>query len=315
MTFNPNRDIKDLSGKVILVTGGNSGLRKEPVFQMAKHDPYRIVMASRSQSKAEAAIKEIQLKVPGARIDFLSIDLSSFDSIRKAAATVLQRYDRLDILLNNAGIMGADPGLTEDGYELQFGSNHVGPALLTKILLPLLKKTSDTPGGDVRIIQLSSEAHQFGPKRGILFDRLKTPCDDLSGRARYGQSKLANLYFIKALAERHPSIKCASLHPGLVKTNIADTALKSYPYISWFVNAVIELVCVDVETGALGQLWASTGNAAEIKSGAYYTPLKKEVKHSSIVSNNELAEKLWKWTEQEFIVHRLRGPDLVKTTP
>ncbi|KAF2844068.1 NAD(P)-binding protein [Plenodomus tracheiphilus IPT5] len=300
MSFSPDKDIVDLSGKVILVTGGNAGLGFESVLQLTKHNPQTIIMASRSQDKAEAAMKEIQITVPKANIKFLQIDISSFASIKKAAALVIEQFDRLDILLNNAGFVAASTGLTEDGYELHFGTNHMGPALLTRLLLPLLDKTSKLPDSDVRVVQLASEARQIAPKGGILFDQLKTPCEKIAGRALYGQSKLANIYFIKALATRYSSIKCVSLHPGAVKTNIMESTVKKYSYIAWLLRIIINLVTVDVHTGALGQLWASAGRASEIKSGAYYIPLKKEITTSELVNNTELAEKLWNWTEKEF---------------
>ncbi|KAJ4357405.1 uncharacterized protein N0V89_001980 [Didymosphaeria variabile] len=300
MSFSPDKDIPSLAGRVILVTGGNSGLGKESILQLAKHNPRQIIMAARSQARAEAAIEEIKSAVPDSKIAFLHLDLSSFASIKKAAASVLEQYDRLDVLLNNAGLMGVPPGLTEDGYEMQFGSNHMGPALFTRLLLPLLDKTSNLPDSDVRIVQLSSEASQFAPKGGILFSQLKTPQADISGRARYGQSKLANLYFIKSLAKRHPNIKCVSLHPGIVKTGIANNTLNNHSFLSWIFSLVIKLFFTGVRTGALGQLWAATGPSKEIQTGAYYTPLKKRNYRNDTAEDEKIAEKLWNWTEQEF---------------
>lgn len=303
MSFAPDRDIPDLSGKVVLVTGGNSGLGKESILQLAKHKPRQIIMGARSRSKADAAIAEIMSEVPKANITFLELDLSSFDSIKKAASTVVQEQDRLDILINNAGLMGVDPSLTKEGYEMQFGSNHVGPALLTKLLLPLLDKTSKSPNSDVRVVQLSSELYKVAPKGGILFDKLKTPLESITGRARYGQSKLANLYYIKSLARKYPSIKCVSLHPGVVQTNVLASMHQNHPYLSWAIGLITRVFFVDVQTGALGQLWAATGKSEEITSGAYYIPLKKEVKNDKVVNDAELAEKLWEWTEKEFANH------------
>jgi NAD(P)-dependent dehydrogenase (short-subunit alcohol dehydrogenase family) len=305
MSFSPDKDIPSLAGKVILVTGGNSGLGKESVLQLAKHKPRQIIMAARSQSRAEAAIEEIEAVVPGAKIAFLALDLSSFDSIKKAAASVLQQYDRLDVLLNNAGLFGVPPGLTEDGYEIQFGSNHMGPALFTRLLLPLLEKTSQLPNSDVRVVQLSSEGYQLAPKGGIIFSRLKTEMEDIPGRARYAQSKLANLYFVKALAKRHPKMICVALHPGGVNTGILKNTLNSYPSLAWVFNIGIRLFLADVQTGALGQLWAATGRAEELETGAYYIPLKKRVHRSKLVDDDILAEELWAWTEEQFLTHGL----------
>lgn len=305
MSFSPDKDIPSLAGKVILVTGGNSGLGKESILQLAKHKPRQIIMAARSQSRAEAAIEEIETAVPRAKIASLALDLSSFDSIKKAAASVLQQYDRLDVLLNNAGLFGVLPGLTEDGYEMQFGSNHMGPALLTRLLLPLLERTSQLPNGDVRVVQLSSDGYQFAPKGGILFPLLKTEMADVSGRARYAQSKLANLYFVKALAKRYPKMLCVALHPGVVNTSILKTTMNNYPSIAWIFNIGIRLFFTDVQTGALGQLWAATGRAEELETGAYYTPLKKRVHGNKLVDDDILAEELWDWTEEQFLAHGL----------
>ncbi|KAH7390742.1 hypothetical protein DE146DRAFT_662548 [Phaeosphaeria sp. MPI-PUGE-AT-0046c] len=305
MSFSPDRDIPSLIGKVIIVTGGNSGLGKESILQFAKHKPHRIIMAARSQSRAEDAIRQIETEVPGAKIDFLALDLSSFDSIKKAAASVLQQYNRLDVLLNNAGLFGVPPGLTEDGYEVQFGSNHMGPALFTRLLLPLLEKTAQLPNSDVRVVQLGSDGYQFAPPGGILFSRLKTEMEDVSGRARYAQSKLANLYFIKALAKRYPKMICVALHPGVVNTSILNSTLSNYPSLSWLFKIVMKLFFTDVQTGALGQLWAATGRAEELETGAYYTPLKKRVHGIKLVDDEDLAEELWKWTEEQFLAHGL----------
>jgi NAD(P)-dependent dehydrogenase (short-subunit alcohol dehydrogenase family) len=128
--------------------------------------------------------------------------------------------------------MGVPPGLTEDGYEPQFGTNHMGPALLTK-LLPTLLKTADLPGADVRIMNLNSEAFKFGPKAGLLLSQNKTPLAELGGAARYGQSKLANPYFTQSLAKLYPSISSNAIHPGFVRTGIADNTTTNYPYLSW----------------------------------------------------------------------------------
>jgi NAD(P)-dependent dehydrogenase (short-subunit alcohol dehydrogenase family) len=305
MSFLPDKDIPSLSEKVILVTGGNSGLGKESIFQLAKHKPRQIIMAARSQSRAEAAIEEIEAAVPGAKIAFLALDLSSFDSIKKAAASVLQQYDRLDVLLNNAGLFGVPPGLTEDGYEMQFGSNHMGSALFTRLLLPLLERTSQLPNSDVRVVQLSSDGYQFAPEGGILFPRLKTEMADVSWRARYAQSKLANLYFVKALAKRYPKMICVALHPGVVNTGILKHILNKHPSLAWIFNIGIRLFFTDVQTGALGQLWAATGRAEELETGAYYTPLKKRVHRNKLVDDDILAEELWHWTEEQFLAHGL----------
>src|SRR5687768_9558515 len=160
--FDPDVDIPSLKGKVILVTGGNSGLGKESVLQFAKHNPKEIWLGARSEAKAQEAIKDIKAKIPNAPIKFVKMDLASFASIHDSARAFTQMSDRLDILLLNGGIMSVPPGTTDDGYEVQFGTNHMGHALLTKLLLPTLLRTADT-GADVRVTVLASSAHQYAP--------------------------------------------------------------------------------------------------------------------------------------------------------
>lgn len=137
--------------------------------------------------------------------------------------------------MNNAGIMACPEGLTKEGYEIQFGTNHVGHALLTKLLLPTLQRTAKgAPEGSVRIVNLSSMGEQMAPKPdGIKFDHLKAPnSGGINTWTRYGQSKLANVLFAKALAKRYPEIVSTSVHPGVVQTELTrgKTLPELYPY-------------------------------------------------------------------------------------
>ena len=198
--FKAERDIPPLDGKVILVTGGNIGLGKQCVLEYARHNPARIWLAARNLDKAKAAADEIQAQLQLSKetsgkpspIKLLQMDLSSLESVQAAARTVLAESGRLDILMLNAGIMAAPPGLTKDGYELQFGTNFLGHALLARLLLPLLESTAAASGADVRVVMLSSHCHMYALKpEGIRFDTLRTTADDMGPYGRYGQSKLA----------------------------------------------------------------------------------------------------------------------------
>ncbi|KAB2574175.1 putative oxidoreductase [Lasiodiplodia theobromae] len=302
VVFDPNKNIPDLSGKVAIVTGGNNGLGKESIRQLAKHNPDKIYMGARSESKAKAAIADIKREIPNANVHFLPVDLSSFASVKHAAAAFLAENKRLDLLLNNAGIFAAPPALTEDGYEIQFGTNHMGPALLTKLLMPLLLETAAQPGSDVRIVNISSTVYTSAPKPGLLLSRNKTTLPDLGIVGRYGQSKLANIYFTQMLAERYPSILSVALHPGVVKTGIADGP-SDQPLFTWLFRLVGKVAFVDVATGALNQLWASTAPRGDVKSGAMYFPVGKEHEGNSVMRDRRQAEELWKWTEDEFKKH------------
>lgn len=269
---------------------------------MAKHNPALIYLAARTRSKAETTIEELKAENPkAAPISFLELDLSSFESIKKAAATVNSSSDRLDLLINNAGIMAVPPGTTAQGYELQFGTNHVGHALLTKLLLPKLKQTSSQhPDVDVRIVNVASGAHNLAPKDGYPFAALKGDLGDYNTITRYGISKLANVHFTQELAKHNPEIKCVSIHPGAVNTNLSSGATNSRPWLVMPAKVITWLVGGSVEKGVLNQLWAAF--APEAKSGAYYFPV-GELRHDVRVDNHAAAEELWKWTEEQLEGH------------
>ncbi|TVY59892.1 putative oxidoreductase [Fusarium oxysporum f. sp. cubense] len=297
-SFNPDRDIPSLEGKVILITGGNAGIGKQSALALSKHQPSEIWIAARNAKKAETAIAEIKQQSPGVDVRFLELDLSSFASVKSAAQTFLKSVSRLDILMLNAGIMACPPGQTSEGYEVQFGTNHMGHALLTKSLLPLLTHTaSSSPGSDVRVVSVSSIAHKFGPSGGIQFDTLKSTASGMSTTDRYGQSKLANILFIRELALRHTELTPVSIHPGTVKTDLQNSNGGSW-MLSAFQKFVVPLVGVSVEEGAKSQLWAAT--AKGVKAGEYYVPVGVSGNGSQLSKDKVLAKKLWDWTEKEL---------------
>ncbi|SPN99932.1 related to alcohol dehydrogenase homolog Bli-4 [Cephalotrichum gorgonifer] len=298
--FDQEKDIPPLDGKVILVTGCTNGLGKQSVLEYCRHSPKEVWLAARDPERARVAADEIRAQVPGAPIKLLEVDLESFDSIKAAAKKFMEESVRLDILLLNAGIMAPPPGLTRDGYEVQFGTNHMGHALLTKLLLPVLEKTAALPGADVRVVAVASYGHNRVPKEGILFDTLKTPAADIGPYQRYGQSKLANLLFIRQLAKEYPQFTAAVVHPGLVKTNLAGAATGSGFLISalW---KVMQYSLTTVEDGVRNQLWASISK--DVKSGEYYEPVGVAGKASVHGRNDEFAKRVWDWTEEELVKH------------
>ncbi|KAF2809975.1 NAD(P)-binding protein [Mytilinidion resinicola] len=306
-TFEPAKDIPDLSGKVILVTGGNAGLGQETVLQLAAHHPSKIYLAARTASKAEAAIAEIKKTVPDAPIEHLPLDLTSFSSIRSAADTFNRVSPRLDILINNAGIMATPYSLTKEGYEIQFGTNHMGHALLTKLLLPTLLKTAEEPNSDVRIVNLSSMGHMMAPKKGLIFDQ--AALEKEGTWARYGQSKLANILFSRELAQHYPTIKSVAVHPGVILTNLYDdfqtNAFARFAF--WILKTIGPfipgLLLPNVQAGAKNSLWAATAPKADVKSGAYYQPIGILKPGSKFAQNDGLAKKLWEYTETELQKH------------
>ncbi|KAI9711008.1 MAG: hypothetical protein M1820_002446 [Bogoriella megaspora] len=294
-------DIPNLSGKVILVTGGNTGLGKDTILQLSKHSPKEIFLGARTQGKAEAAIHEIQQQVPDAKITHLPLDLTSFPSIFNAAEQFKSKASRLDILIHNAGIMAVPYSLTPQNHEIQFGTNHTGPFLLTKLLLPTLLSTAEQPNSDVRVITVSSSGHHMAPWAGIVYEQEKL--QDYGPWRRYGQSKLANILFAQELAKRHPKITSVAVHPGVIQTDLYASQIET----NFIVRNGLKLasmtpIFTTVEEGAMNQLWAAT--MPKVESGKYYVPVGK-VNGGSFwhAQKPELARALWDWSEAECKKH------------
>lgn len=192
VSFDPARDIPSMANNVILITGAAGDLGRVTATQLAQHGrPDRIYVAD-LPPKDEAARKEIVDRITKeayesattedgkkTEICFLDLDLGSFESIQRCAAEFLAREQRLDILMLNAGIMRVATGTTQEGYESHFGINYIGHALLIKLLLPLVLRTAEVSSGRPRIVVVSSEGWAMAPKNGILFDKVKTKCEDL----------------------------------------------------------------------------------------------------------------------------------------
>lgn len=189
VSYDPARDIPSLAGKVILITGGASGLGKETAVQLARHGrPARLYIADlprRDGAGAQALIDAITQEAsthddksdssdPRTEIRFLELDLGSFSSVRQCAADFVAQEGRLDLLLLNAGIIRIATGVTAEGYESHFGINFVGHALLAKLLVPVVLRTAESHSERPRIAIVASEGWAMAPKSGILFDGLKT---------------------------------------------------------------------------------------------------------------------------------------------
>ncbi|KAL4771501.1 hypothetical protein BDW60DRAFT_217345 [Aspergillus nidulans var. acristatus] len=271
-TFDPERDLPGLSGKVIFVTGGNTGLGKETVLQLARHRPERIYLAARTVIKATNAIASIQEALPyRADIRHIPLDLASFASIRAATKQFQAECDRLDILILNAGVMAHPPSLTEEGYEIHLGTNHIGHFLLTKLLLPTLRETvSRSKSPDVRVITLSSLAANTAPS----YDSItSTPALlGLGWGSRYGASKAANVLFAAELARRHPEILSVSVHPGAVVTDLYQQSKKAGLFYEASVGLMMKFFR-SIRTGALTQIWAAGAPREQLINGGYYVPI------------------------------------------
>ncbi len=285
-------DIPRLDGMNALVTGANSGLGFESSRALVRRGAH-VIMACRNTEKAEAAAAKIRAETPDASLELLELDLMRLDSVKEAADVMLSKHTRLDILLNNAGIMAMPYQLTEDGFESQFGTNHLAHFALTGRLFPLLLST---PGS--RVVSVSSVAHLIG---AIRFQDLAWERGYSKWRA-YGMSKIANLMFTYELArrcdERGFGMVAAAGHPGYSSTNLelrptAGNALKRA--LVGFYNP---LVAQPAEIGALPQLYAAT--APGVRGGHYYGPRflqlrgsPKRVGSSKRSRDPEVLRRLW----------------------
>jgi NAD(P)-dependent dehydrogenase (short-subunit alcohol dehydrogenase family) len=280
---------------------GTTGIGKATVLALAAHNPAHVYFTGRNKDKADSVLSELQASSPTVQATFLACDLGSLASIRDAVAKFTS--DRLDIFVGNAGIANESPAVTKDGYELQFGVNHVGHAALLKLLLPkMVHAAEQAPAGSVRIVLVSSEGFGLHPKGGIVFDKLKTTCADIGGPMGtgwtcYGQSKLANILYAAELARRYPTIVSTSIHPGVVGTELYDKLNIAIKALSWIANWGHILTPAE---GARNQLWAATAGKAEVKNGAYYEPTAILGKGDKDSNSEELAAKLWEWTEKEL---------------
>ncbi|KAI4595192.1 hypothetical protein KJ359_007168 [Pestalotiopsis sp. 9143b] len=198
--------------------------------------------------------------------------------------------------------MNQPPGLSADGYEKHFATNHLGHAMITQQLLPVLLKTAEQPGSDVRVVNLTSLGWQIHSKKGIDFDHLRNAKPGfLDSYYHYGESKLANVMYAREIARRYPKITAVSVHPGMVKTDLVNGLSAARKAIVYASSYIMRTPLLEEWQGCLNQLWAAAGaTKGDLVNGAFYRPV-------GVLSNDmldkaakdpELAEKLWTWTEE-----------------
>lgn len=281
-------------GRIVLITGANSGLGFESTWMLAKLGA-RVIMACRSPERAEAARAAALQKAPGAEIDLLKIDLQSLRSIRAAAGECRTRYPKIDVLLNNAGIMALPWGVTEDGFERQFGTNHLGHFALTGLLW-------DHLSADGRVVNVSSGMHRAGRARGMVEEK------DYRRWLVYGDTKLANLLFTLELDRRIRAAgqprRAIAAHPGYASTNLQQTTADGYggnPF-GWALRQTTALVAQPSEAGAWPSVEAAAG---DIESGDYRGPSILEMwgaparsSRSGAARDLDAAARLWAFSER-----------------
>ena len=292
------REIPDLTRKIIIITGANSGIGYESARELTRKGA-EVIVASRDPIKAERAILNLKEEIPGAKLEFIELNLANLDSVRKFAEKFKSKYNSLDILLNNAGIMLIPFGKTVDGFENTVGTNHLGHFALTGLLMDRL---SITPGA--RVVNVASNAHYAGEMdfNNLLFENKLgyTPMK------AYSRSKLANLLFTYELQRRFQSggfdVSALAAHPGISATSLADHLF--FNLISWLIQPVMKMVFQSSAMGALPSLRASVD--PEALGGQYYGPDGKGEKSgypivvdSNSASKNEAdARTLWQISEK-----------------
>ncbi len=281
-------DVPDQSGRTILVTGANTGLGFEASKVLAERGA-RVLLGCRSDEKAQRAMAEIEAEVPDADLEFVPLDQADLASVRRAAEQV-QDEDRLDVLVNNAGIMMPPKEMTADGFESQFGVNHLGTFALTSLLLPKLAEQEDA-----RVVVTSSIAHR-GAK--IHFDDINAE-QSYRAQDRYGQSKLANLMFMCELDRRLRAAELSTIavgcHPGIADTELA----RHLPAVVRFAVPLFRPLFNSAAAGAWPTLMAATG--PDVEGRAYLGPAKRNetagpagAAHASSVARDvALAARLW----------------------
>ena len=274
----------DLHGRTVVVTGASSGLGRASAIALAERGA-TVVLAARSEERANAVIDEIRRLHAAADVQFLSLDLASFASIRAAAGRLLDSGRRIDVLMNNAGVAGTS-GLTQDGFEITIGTNYIGPFYLTSLLLPRLL---EAPQG--RIVNVASVAHE----RVHAFDWTwldRRTVGARSGFAMYAASKLMNILHARELARRLDSTRVTSyaVHPGAVASNI----WRSLP---WIIRRALMLFLISNEEGARTQVWCAAAPELASSSGRYYYD-GKEARGSALSRDAALAAELYTRTER-----------------
>ena len=278
----------ELAGRTYLVTGANTGIGRATAHDLAARGG-RVILACRSEAKTRPVMAEIAGQTGNDQLEFLELDLGDLASVQRAVATLYDRDETIDVLIANAGLAGQQ-GVTAQGFELAFGTNHLGHFLFVNELLDLLRRRAPA-----RIVVVSSASH-FQPKR-IDFDAVQPPTATTTGMREYGVSKLANVLFAAELARRVPEdeVLVRSLHPGVIASDV-------WRRVPWPVRPVMKLFMRSVEQGAETTLHCATAERVAGTHGCYM--VKSRPEDPSKVVTSELAAELWRRSEDWVAAHR-----------
>ncbi|KAG0042831.1 hypothetical protein BGZ83_012132 [Gryganskiella cystojenkinii] len=303
--------IPDLTGKVAIVTGANSGIGLATTVGLASRGA-RVIMACRSETRCKEAMIQIREQVQEYRrkdglpdataetvqLDFLEIDMNDLNKVQAAAKQFLSWGLPLHILINNSGIMGTPWALSANGIEQQFAINYLGPFTFTLALLDRLKESQPS-----RIVLVSSIGHLMSVPGYINLDRINDPkLGDSSGR--YGQSKIATLLFAQALTRRlgqESKVYVNSPHPGVVDTEMCRHSGDSHgAFMAWVMRSWAKNWAMKPKEGALNTLFCATSEEIEIKDhrAKFFIPIGREYRAAKITEDVELQERLWAYSEK-----------------
>jgi NAD(P)-dependent dehydrogenase (short-subunit alcohol dehydrogenase family) len=277
----------DLTGQVIAITGANAGIGKETAVGLARMRA-TVVMTARDPERGSAALAEVRERTGSDRVELLALDLADLASVRACATELLVRYDRLDVLVDNAGLVMSKRTETANGFETTFGVNHLGHFELTNLLLERLRASAPS-----RVIVLASDAHKFA-FGGLKFDDLQTH-RHYRGFLAYSRSKLANVLFTRELARRMngTGVTVNAVHPGYVDSRFGkdgDTRLDSLMGIG------AKLFAISPEEGARTSIYLASSPDVEGATGTYWykcTPAKM----SKAARDDAAARRLWDESE------------------
>jgi len=275
-------DLPDLSGRTFVVTGANTGIGRATTDELARHGA-REVLACRSADKTRAVIDEIRASTGNEQLEHLPLDLADLPSVRRAAELLVERGDPIDVLVANAGLAG-QRGQTAQGFELAFGTNHLGHFLFVTSVLDLLRAAAPA-----RVVVVSSDSHYAA--KGLPEDALLRPTKTITGMREYERSKLANVLFTQEMARRVPADEIAfhALHPGVIASDI-------WRRVPWPIRPLMTSRMRSTEEGAATSLWCATSDELAGQSGGYYADCAP--KEPSEVATPELASWLWERSEE-----------------
>jgi len=268
---------RDLDQRFIVITGANTGIGRSTALRLAERGA-TLVLACRSEDKTRPVLEEVRALGAG-DAQFVALNLGDLDSVRACAARIDAMGRPIDVLLNNAGVAGAR-GATKQGFELAFGTNHVGHFLLTMLLVPKIRAAKGA-----RIVNVASRAHYDA--KGIDFDAVRRTTKSVTGLPEYAVSKLANVLFTRQLAKRlgPTGVHSYALHPGVV----ASDAWRRVP---WPIRPLMKLGMISNDEGAKTSLYCAASPEVASQDGRYYDSC-REKKPSDLALDDSLAERLW----------------------